>query len=95
MPVADWETIKLVSRAKSTLRENCFALSGLLPVTAVDFTETRCVERIFNDILRFCQPEQISVYARYTRRGRLDGNPRRSNTDLIARHGAGWRDNGT
>ncbi|ATA20849.1 7-cyano-7-deazaguanine reductase [Gibbsiella quercinecans] len=40
----------------------------------------QCVERIFNDVLRFCQPEQLSVYARYTRRGGLDINPWRSNT---------------
>lgn len=40
----------------------------------------QCVERIFNDIMRFCQPETLSVYARYTRRGGLDINPWRSNT---------------
>ncbi|MFS7357470.1 NADPH-dependent 7-cyano-7-deazaguanine reductase QueF [Rahnella inusitata] len=39
----------------------------------------QCVERIFNDILRFCQPEKLAVYARYTRRGGLDINPWRSN----------------
>lgn len=43
----------------------------------------QCVERIFNDILRFCQPETLSVYARYTRRGGLDINPWRSNTDFV------------
>lgn len=42
----------------------------------------QCVERIFNDILRFCQPESLSVYARYTRRGGLDINPWRSNGDF-------------
>jgi len=39
----------------------------------------QCVERIFNDIQRFCQPEALTVYARYTRRGGLDINPWRSN----------------
>ena len=39
----------------------------------------QCVERIFYDILRFCQPEKLTVYARYTRRGGLDINPFRSN----------------
>lgn len=39
----------------------------------------QCVERIFVDILRQCQPQQLSVYARYTRRGGLDINPWRSN----------------
>jgi len=39
----------------------------------------QCVERIFFDLLRYCQPEQLTVYARYTRRGGLDINPFRSN----------------
>ena len=37
-----------------------------------------CVERIFVDIMRLCAPQQLSVYARYTRRGGLDINPFRS-----------------
>ena len=39
----------------------------------------QCVERIFTDLLRFCGPERLTVYARYTRRGGLDINPWRSN----------------
>lgn len=39
----------------------------------------QCVERIFVDILRQCQPQKLAVYARYTRRGGLDINPFRSN----------------
>lgn len=39
----------------------------------------QCVERIFYDILQHCQPQQLTVYARYTRRGGLDINPFRSN----------------
>jgi len=39
----------------------------------------QCVERIFVDVLRQCQPQKLSVYARYTRRGGLDINPWRSN----------------
>lgn len=45
-----------------------------------DFHE-QCVERIFMDIRQRCQPEVLSVYARYTRRGGLDINPFRSSTD--------------
>jgi len=37
-----------------------------------------CVERIYMDILRRCQPHKLSVYARYTRRGGLDINPFRT-----------------
>lgn len=39
----------------------------------------QCVERIFMDIQRQCQPLRLAVYARYTRRGGLDINPWRSN----------------
>ncbi|MFM2482475.1 NADPH-dependent 7-cyano-7-deazaguanine reductase QueF [Celerinatantimonas sp. YJH-8] len=39
----------------------------------------QCVERIFTDILHYCQPEYLTVSARYTRRGGLDINPFRSN----------------
>ena len=39
----------------------------------------QCVERIFNDVMRFCHPEALTVYARYTRRGGLDINPWRTN----------------
>jgi len=38
----------------------------------------QCVERIFTDIMAFCSPEKLTVYARYTRRGGLDINPFRS-----------------
>lgn len=38
----------------------------------------QCVERIFVDIWRQCQPGRLAVYARYTRRGGLDINPFRT-----------------
>lgn len=39
----------------------------------------QCVERIFMDVLRYCKPQKLAVYARYTRRGGLDINPWRTN----------------
>lgn len=42
----------------------------------------QCVERIFIDILRQCQPVKLLVTARYTRRGGIDINPWRSNFSL-------------
>ena len=38
----------------------------------------QCVERIFMDVWMRCQPTQLTVYARYTRRGGLDINPWRT-----------------
>ncbi|MFV2503937.1 NADPH-dependent 7-cyano-7-deazaguanine reductase QueF, partial [Escherichia coli] len=43
----------------------------------------QCVERIFHDLLRFCQPAKLRDYARYTRRGGLDINPWRSYSDFV------------
>ncbi len=42
----------------------------------------QCVERIFMDLLRQCQPTKLFVSARYTRRGGIDINPWRSNFSL-------------
>lgn len=42
-----------------------------------DFHE-HCVETIFTDLMARCQPESLTVCARYTRRGGLDINPWRS-----------------
>ncbi|MHB1273260.1 MAG: NADPH-dependent 7-cyano-7-deazaguanine reductase QueF [Rhodanobacter sp.] len=42
----------------------------------------QCVERIFVDLMQRCAPQQLSVYARYTRRGGLDINPFRSSTPI-------------
>lgn len=44
----------------------------------------QCVERIFMDLSERCAPRELTVYARYTRRGGLDINPFRS-TDPSAR----------
>lgn len=47
-----------------------------------DFHE-QCVERIFLDVLRLLQPEYLTVYARYVRRGGLDINPYRTTLDQL------------
>lgn len=48
-----------------------------------DFHE-QCVENIFMDIWQRCQPESLTVYARYVRRGGLDINPYRSSQAGVA-----------
>jgi len=40
-----------------------------------------CVERIFADVWRRCRPEELSVYARFTRRGGVDINPYRTSSE--------------
>lgn len=46
----------------------------------IEFGE-HCVERIFTDIMQYCAPTKLTVYARYTRRGGIDINPYRSTED--------------
>lgn len=51
----------------------------------------QCVERIFADILTRCRPTQLSVYARFLRRGGLDINPFRSNFEQPPANRRTWR----
>jgi len=44
----------------------------------------QCVERIFCDIKQLCKPDELTVFARYTRRGGLDINPYRTTSKQSA-----------
>lgn len=55
-----------------------------------DFHEN-CVEQMFVDIRERCEPEQLSVYARYQRRGGIDINPFRSNFESNPPNARLWR----
>lgn len=72
----DWGSVQIKYRGPKIDRE------GLLKyiVSFRDHNEfhEQCVERIFMDILNFCKPDELTVSARYTRRGGLDINPIRS-----------------
>ena len=41
-----------------------------------------CIEHIFIDILENCNPQELTIYAKYTRRGGVDINPFRTNLNL-------------
>ena len=77
----DWGSVQIQYRGAKIDREKL--LRYLVSFRHHNEFHEQCVERIFNDIQRFCQPEALSVYARYTRRGGLDINPWRSNTDFV------------
>lgn len=73
----DWGSVQITYTGKKIRHD------GLLKyiVSFRDHNEfhEQCVERIFMDIMNYCQPERLCVYARYTRRGGLDINPCRAN----------------
>ena len=77
----DWGSVQIQYRGPQIDREKL--LRYLVSFRHHNEFHEQCVERIFSDILRFCKPESLSVYARYTRRGGLDINPWRSNTDFM------------
>ena len=75
----DWASVMVSYRGRPIER------SGLLHYLISyrehkDFHEN-CVERIFMDIKNRCQPETLTVTARYTRRGGLEINPWRSTSE--------------
>jgi len=73
----DWGSVVIHYRGKHINREAL--LRYLISFRQHNEFHEQCVERIFMDLSRFCQPTHLSVYARYTRRGGLDINPFRSN----------------
>lgn len=77
----DWGTVQISYRGPRIQREAL--LRYLVSFRQHNEFHEQCVERIFSDILHYCQPESLSVYARYTRRGGLDINPWRSNTQFL------------
>ncbi|MBC3377556.1 NADPH-dependent 7-cyano-7-deazaguanine reductase QueF [Serratia fonticola] len=81
----DWGSVQIRYRGPQINREAL--LRYLVSFRHHNEFHEQCVERIFNDLLRFCQPQQLSVYARYTRRGGLDINPWRSNVPFEPAHG--------
>lgn len=82
----DWATLFVAYEGRPIDRE------GLLAYVVSfrhhqDFHE-HCVERIHADLLACCQPQRLTVYARYTRRGGLDINPWRSSEAIAVPN---WR----
>lgn len=47
-----------------------------------DFSE-QCIERMFMDIMKYCNPVKLTIYGRFTRRGGLAINPFRSTEKII------------
>jgi 7-cyano-7-deazaguanine reductase len=72
----DWATVLIDYSGKAIDHEGL--LRYLVSFRRHTGFHENCVERIFMDILNLCQPDRLSVNARFTRRGGLDINPHRS-----------------
>ncbi|MBF4257088.1 NADPH-dependent 7-cyano-7-deazaguanine reductase QueF [Vibrio anguillarum] len=72
----DWGSVEIHYQGQQIDREAL--LRYLVSFREHNEFHEQCVERIFTDIMQYCQPTKLTVYARYTRRGGLDINPFRS-----------------
>ncbi|AUI85485.1 NADPH-dependent 7-cyano-7-deazaguanine reductase QueF [Vibrio azureus] len=72
----DWGSVEIRYQGNKINREKL--LRYLVSFREHNEFHEQCVERIFSDLMKYCQPEKLTVFARYTRRGGLDINPYRS-----------------
>jgi len=72
----DWASVWIGWQGRSL--ESASLLSYIVSYRRHQDFHENCVERIYTDLLAVGQPEDLWVYARYTRRGGLDINPFRS-----------------
>ncbi|WP_395771279.1 NADPH-dependent 7-cyano-7-deazaguanine reductase QueF [Arenimonas sp.] len=71
----DWASIQIRYLGRRIAREGL--LRYLVSYRTHNGFHENCIEHIFMDLMRQCQPMQLSVYGRFTRRGGLDINPYR------------------
>ncbi len=72
----DWASIYIDYKGKAI--DHVMLLKYLISFRQHHEFHEQCVERIFCDLQQYCQLEELTVFARYTRRGGLDINPFRS-----------------
>jgi 7-cyano-7-deazaguanine reductase len=78
----DWGSVQINYSGRKI--DRCALLYYLISFRQHNEFHEQCVERIFMDLWRYCAPSELTVYARYTRRGGLDINPIRSSKPVKA-----------
>lgn len=73
----DWGSVRISYTGKKIDQEKL--LRYIISFRQHNEFHEQCVERMFTDLMHYCRPESLTVYARYTRRGGLDINPYRTN----------------
>ena len=72
----DWGMLVVRYRGPAIDREGL--LRYVVSFRAHNEFHEQCVERVFCDLMARCRPQELAVWARYTRRGGLDINPFRA-----------------
>ncbi len=76
----DWASLQIKYRGKKI--DHNSLLSYIISFRNHSEFHEQCVEHIFNDIMTKCMPNDLTVYAKYTRRGGIDISPYRTNLEL-------------
>lgn len=72
----DWATVVVEYQGQEILPESLLAY--IVSYRQHTGFHENCVETLFVDIMHHCKPQELRVYARFTRRGGIDINPYRS-----------------
>lgn len=72
----DWASVQISYRGRAI--DRTALLAYIISFREHQDFHEHCVERMFVDVMARCQPQHLSIFARYTRRGGLDINPFRS-----------------
>lgn len=78
----DWASIYIYYRGSALCHATL--LKYLISFRQHNEFHEQCVERIYCDLQKACQLDELTIFARYTRRGGLDINPFRSSHKLSA-----------
>ena len=76
----DWATVTVCYRGRQI--SHASLLRYLVSYRQHNDYHENCVERIFMDLMQYCEPQSLTVEANFLRRGGLDINPVRSSADI-------------
>lgn len=72
----DWGSVQIIYKGNKINREGL--LRYIVSYRNHNEFHEQCIERIFIDIMKFCNPKELTVHGKYTRRGGIEINPYRS-----------------
>ncbi len=76
----DWASVQITYKGQKIDYKSL--LKYLISFRNHDEFHEQCVEHIFSDIMKQCEPTELTIYAKYTRRGGIDINPFRTNLNM-------------
>ena len=76
----DWCSVQITYKGKKINREAL--LRYIVSFRNDNEFHEQCIEKIFMHIMKYCKPQQLTVYGRSTRRGGLDINSYRSTQEV-------------